>query len=421
LVLSIFAPDKKQGIVAYKVHILSNGIRVIHVPTDSCVCYCGLIINAGSRDELDDEHGMAHFIEHVVFKGTTKRKAFDILNRLDEVGGDLNAYTTKEETSIHAAFLSKYFERATELIADMVFNSTFPARELDKEKIVIADEIASYKDSPSESIFDEFEECFFNASSLGHNILGSVESISNFDESRVRAFMQRCYNTDEMVFSVYGNIKEDKVLRMAEKYFGHVRPNMRTFKRSFVKESVVSIHSNINKETYQGHVLLGGLAPSVFDEDKLCMSVLSNMLGGSCMNSRLSLLLRERNGIGYNVETNFMPFHDTGLFTIYYGTDSSNIERSLRIVNRELDKICSMKFSPTQLKKVIRQISGQLYMSSVSGESQMLSVGRSALFFDSVDDVDDIVRRLETITSDKLLEVAGRYIAPKSLSSMIYR
>lgn len=407
--------------MAYKVHKLNNGIRVVHIPSSSIVCYCGLIINTGSRDEYEDEHGMAHFIEHTIFKGTAKRRAFHILNRMDEVGGELNAYTTKEETTIHASFLARDFERAIELITDMVFDSVFPEKELEKEKIVIADEIASYKDTPSESIFDEFEEQLFASPSLGHNILGSVESLATFDREKIQRFMKRCYNTDQMVFSVLGDIREDKVLRMAEKYLGSIAPNIRNFERSISKEEFVVSHRREDKDTYQGHVLLGGEAPGIYGEEKFHMSVLNNLLGGPCMNSRLSLLLRERNGIGYNVETNYTTFSDTGLFTIYYGTDTSNIERSLRIVNRELERICEVPFTQAQMSKIIRQIKGQLLMTTVNGESQMLSVGRSALFFDMVDDVNEIVERVGVITAKDIINVANKYIKPQCLSSLIYK
>jgi len=407
--------------VAYKVHKLNNGIRVVHIPSSSIVCYCGLIINTGSRDEYEDEHGMAHFIEHTIFKGTEKRRALHILNRMDEVGGELNAYTTKEETTIHASFLARDFERAIELITDMVFGSVFPEKELEKEKIVIADEIASYKDTPSESIFDEFEEQLFASPALGHNILGSVESLATFDKEKIQRFMKRCYNTDQMVFSVLGDIREDKVLRMAEKYLGSIAPNIRNFERSISKEEFVVSHRREDKDTYQGHVLLGGEAPGIYGEEKFHMSVLNNLLGGPCMNSRLSLLLRERNGIGYNVETNYTTFSDTGLFTIYYGTDTSNIERSLRIVNRELERICEVPFTQAQMSKIIRQIKGQLLMTTVNGESQMLSVGRSALFFDMVDDVSEIVERVGVITAMDIINVANKYIKPQCLSSLIYK
>lgn len=407
--------------MAYKVHKLNNGIRVVHIPSSSIVCYCGLIINTGSRDEYEDEHGMAHFIEHTIFKGTAKRRALHILNRMDEVGGELNAYTTKEETTIHASFLVRDFERAIELITDMVFGSVFPEKELEKEKIVIADEIASYKDTPSESIFDEFEEQLFASPSLGHNILGSVESLATFDKEKIQRFMKRCYNTDQMVFSVLGDIREDKVLRMAEKYLGSIAPNIRNFERSIGKEEFVVSHRREDKDTYQGHVLLGGEAPGIYGEEKFHMSVLNNLLGGPCMNSRLSLLLRERNGIGYNVETNYTTFSDTGLFTIYYGTDTSNIERSLRIVNRELERICEVPFTQAQMSKIIRQIKGQLLMTTVNGESQMLSVGRSALFFDMVDDVSEIVERVGVITAMDIINVANKYIKPQCLSSLIYK
>lgn len=405
--------------MAYNIHTLPNGIRVVHVPTTSEVCYCGLLINCGSRDELDTEHGMAHFIEHTIFKGTTHRRAFHILSRLDEVGGELNAYTTKEETTVHAAFLRRDFERAAELIADMLFCSTFPERELTKEKEVIADEIASYKDTPSEMIFDEFEEQIFRGHALAHNILGSAESLAAFDADAVRHFMRRCHNTDQMVLSVLGSMTWAQVVRTAEKYYGNIAANPRQYKRDSIGQ-YQSTAVRRSRDTHQGHVVMGNIAPDAYDNRRVPMFMLSNLLGGPCMNSRLSLVLRERNGIAYNVETEYTPFTDTGLFTVYFGTDAANIERSLRIVRREMLRLCNDELSPAQLRKAKRQIIGQMRMSTDNGENQMLSIGRSVLLYGVADDIEESCRLIESVSAAEIQSVARQVIDPGRLSSLIY-
>lgn len=403
----------------YNVHSLSNGLRVVHVPSASHVCYCGIIVNTGSRDEDKDEHGMAHFIEHTVFKGTQKRKAFHILSRLDEVGGELNAYTTKEETVVHAAFLKEYFERAVELITDMVFYSTFPERELAKEKEVIADEITSYKDTPSELIFDDFEELLFPHDTLGHNILGTVDSIASFSAEKVRNFIGNKYNTEQIVMSVHGNLEWRNIVRIAEKYLGKIAVNKRTWQRQ-TPELRPRFSERVVKGTNQAHVVIGNVAPSTFDTRRLPMFMLSNMLGGACMNSRLNLLLREKNGIAYNVETDYTTFSDSGIFSIYFGTDAENIERSLRIVRKELERICSSPLTDTQLSKLKRQITGQIMMSADDGENQMLSAGRSVILYGDAIDIETTCKSIDGISSADIQKVAQDVVDPQKLSSLIY-
>lgn len=404
----------------YQSHILPNGIRIVHIPASGSVAYCGLIVNAGSRDEQKDECGLAHFIEHVVFKGTAKRRARHILCRLDEVGGELNAFTTKEDTTIHASFLTEYFERAAELIFDMVFHSIFPEKELEREKEVIADEITSYKDTPSELIYDEFEEQIFPTDPLGHNILGTRRSIATFDGESARRFMARNYNTDQMVFSVYGSMSFDKVIRIARKYFGTVPENRRTASRR-TTPAYAPTHVSKHKATHQGHVVLGNVAFDNNDPQRLTMHLLSNMLGGPCMNSRLSMLLREKNGIAYNVETSYTPYCGTGVFTIYFGTDADNIERSLALVDHELTSLCQKRLSATALHRAQRQMTGQLMMSTDNGENQMLSIGKGVLLYDHVDPIADVCRKVTTITPADVLEVANRAIDPRQMSSLIFR
>lgn len=403
----------------YNVHTLPNGIRVVHIPSTNQVCYCGLIVNTGSRDEEPAQFGMAHFIEHTIFKGTQRRKAYHILSRLDEVGGELNAYTTKEETVIHAAFLSKDFARAVDLIADMVFNSTFPEKELQKEKEVIADEISSYKDTPSDLIFDDFERIMYADEAFGHDILGTAESIATFDGNMAKQFMAQRYNTDNMVFSVLGDMKWEKVVSTTEKYFGHIAENRRTWKRekpTFTQRET----QKISKDTNQCHVVMGNVAPDAFDRRRLPMHIINSILGGPSMNSRLNLVLREKNGIAYNVETEYTAFSDTGLFTLYFGTDSANINRSLRIVTRELTRLCTTPFTDSELKKIKRQIIGQLLMSTDDGEEQMLSVGRSILLYNEANDIETSIRNIETVTADDLHTIAQEIIDPTLLSTLIY-
>lgn len=382
------------------------------------MCYCGLIVNVGSRDERESEYGMAHFIEHTIFKGTAKRRAFHILNRIDEVGGELNAYTTKEETVVHATFLKRDFDRAAELISDMVFNSTFPERELAKEKEVILDEISSYNDTPSELIFDDFDDVVFNKE-FGHNVLGDSERLATFDGTMVRDFMRRNYNTDQMVLSVLGSMTWKEVVRIAEKYYGCIAQN----KRQWTREKPVGrerTRQRIVKNTSQGHVVMGGIAPNAFDKKRLPMYMLNNMIGGPCMNSRLNIILRERNGIAYNVETEYNPYYDTGLFSLYFGTDAENLERSIRIVNKELARICMKPLTEIQLKKLKRQMSGQLMLSADNGEDQMLSIGRSVLLYGQADDIETSCKNIETVSAKELLDVANEVVHPERLSILIY-
>ncbi len=405
--------------MAHNIHQLPNGIRVVHTPASGRVCFCGLIINTGSRDESESEHGMAHFIEHTIFKGTEKRKAFHILSRLDEVGGELNAYTTKEETTVHASFLECDFERAVDLISDMVFHSTFPSKELEKEKVVIADEISSYKDTPSEMIFDEFEEQIFSSKALGHNILGTTENLQTFTAYEVRQFMRKHYHTDQMVLSVWGNLEWPKVKRIAEKYLSNVPENRRGTDLRSAGEYRQSREAR-KTDTHQCHVVMGCTAPDSYNDMRVPMFMLSNYLGGPCMNSRLSLLLREKNGIAYNIETCYTPFTDTGVFTIYFGTDISNVSRSERIINREINRLCEKELSEIQLKKIKRQFVGQLIMSGSNGESQMLSIGRSVLLYNSVDSTEDTLKRIEAITPAEIRQTAREIISPDRLSQLTY-
>lgn len=401
-------------------YTLNNGIRIVHIRTNSAVAYCGMMINTGTRDEFEDEHGIAHFIEHIIFKGTKKRKAFHIMSRLEDVGGELNAYTTKEETVIHATFLKDDFNRAAELISDIVFNSTFPEKELKKEKEVILDEINSYKDSPAELIFDDFEELVYKNHPFGRNILGTKKHLKKFNKTSVANFIKRTYNTDQMVFCSVGNYGFHRVKKIAEKLFGEVTPNLRTNERQpiglyFPQTKIVK------KGTYQNHCIIGRPCYNVKHPKRIGMYLLNNILGGPGMNSRLNLSLRERNGYAYNIESNFSPYTDTGIFSIYFGTDKENLSKATELVLKELEIIRTQKLGVLQLLKAKRQLIGQLAIASDNSEVLMLNAARSVLIYDTIDAIETVYNQIDAITANDIIEIANETIEPENLSFLIYK
>jgi predicted Zn-dependent peptidase len=418
LILSIFAVQIEKTMLQR--HTLSNGIRIVHREQQGAVAHCGMVINTGSRDEMEHEQGLAHFIEHVLFKGTVKRRAYHVLSCLENVGGELNAYTTKEETCIHASFLVGDYSRALELISDITFNSVFPEKELEKEKEVVIDEINSYKDTPSEMIFDDFEAMIFPNNPMGYNILGTPDHLQSFTRNHIIGFMGKNYHTDQMVFSSVGNIPFRRVVSLCEKYFGSIPANLRTTSRASVVPAIKEIRSQL-MDTYQGHVVMGTTAYDHHHPKRLSLYLLNNLLGGPGMNSRLSMALRERNGIAYNVESSYTPFDGTGIFTLYFGTDTVNIDRSLDLVRKELKKLCQVKLSSIQLHRSARQLKGQLVIGDESLENQMLSVGKSILLYDRADSVEELMRKIDAITSDDLLATANEIMNPDNLSLLIYK
>ncbi|MBN2743294.1 MAG: insulinase family protein [Marinilabiliaceae bacterium] len=401
-------------------HLLSNGIRIIHTHHHSPVGNCALIINTGSRDEAPNEHGMAHFIEHVIFKGTQKRKAFHILSRLDDVGGELNAYTTKEETCIYASFLKEDYDRALELIHDITFNSIFPNKELEKEKEVIVDEINSYKDSPSELIFDDFEELIYPNDPMGRNILGTAETLRTFTREDVLRFIANNYHTDQMVICSVGNIAFKRLCNLCERYFGSVKPNLRSQMRREVTPYVPQ-QKEVKMDTYQSHMIIGNVAYDLNHPKRLGLHLLNNILGGPGSNSRLNMSLREKNGIAYNVESSYSPYFNTGVFTIYFGTDEENLARSMRIINKELNLLRNQTMGSLQLHKAQRQLKGQMTIATENKESLMLSLGKSFLLYDKVDALETIYKKIDAITATDLMEIANDILAPEKLSYLTYR
>ena len=401
-------------------HTLNNGIRLVHHRIPGLVAHCGLIINTGSRDETDPEHGIAHFIEHMLFKGTKKRKAYHILSRLEDVGGELNAYTTKEETAIHASFLKEDYERAVEIISDITFNSLFPEKEIEKEKDVIIEEINSYLDNPAELIFDDFEELIFLNQPIGRNILGTPGSVKSFSQKMISGFIANNYDTSQMAFCSVGNIPDEKILRLFKRYFEDIvtkKMNSRSEKNWLYKPSSV-----IKKmDTFQNHCIIGSLAYDLKDERRMGMFLLNNILGGLGLNSRLNLSLREKNGLAYNVESNYNPYCDTGIFSIYFGTDSQYLDKSISVTMSELKKLRTIKLGTIQSSKAKNQIKGYLARGYENHESLMLSLGKSILVFNKIETIEDICKKIDKVTSSELLEIANDIFDPSGLSTLIYK
>ncbi len=387
---------------------------------ESEIAYCGMMIHTGTRDEDVHEHGMAHFIEHMLFKGTQKRKPFHILSRMEDVGGEINAYTTKEETCIYASCLKTDYSRAIELISDVLIRSTFPEKEMDREKEVIIDEINSYKDSPGELIFDDFEELIFPDHPIGRNILGSPESVKSFTRHQVEDFMAKNYNTDEMVFCSVGNININLLKRYFEKYFSEIPSNFRTKKR-IQNLHYSPVNEVVKMDTYQTHYLLGTTAYNALDDRRVGLYLLNNILGGQGLNSRLNMSLREKNGYAYNIESSYNPYFDTGVLSIYFGTDSGNLAKSKRIAYNELKKLRTKKLGIVQLHKAHRQIIGQLARGRESHENLMFSLGKSILLFNQFESTEETNRKIEAVDANELLQVANEMLAQDRLSSLTFK
>jgi predicted Zn-dependent peptidase len=399
---------------------LENGIRLVHYPVKGVVAYCGLIINAGSRDEAIEEHGLAHFIEHMLFKGTRTRKAYHILSYLEDVGGELNAYTTKEETAIYATVLREHYKRAVELISDIVLNSSFPDREIEKEQEVITEEISSYLDNPAEMIFDEFDEQVFSHKPLGRGILGTPESVRSFTGNSIRKFIARNYDTSNMVFCSIGEITPGEAEKLFIKYFSQLPANITANNRS-IDPGYTPVNVTKKNDTNQAHCITGNIAYNLHDSRRTVMYLLNNIIGGQGLNSRLNLSLREKKGFAYNVESNYHPFVDTGLFSIYFGTDEKNIAKSFAIARREMDKLMTTRLGPVQMNRAKNQVRGYLARSYENHEHLMLSMGKSLLVFGKVEPAESIYKKIEAITAHQIQETANEIFAPDMMSVLIYR
>ncbi|MEA3477146.1 MAG: pitrilysin family protein [Bacteroidota bacterium] len=399
---------------------LGNGIQVLHLEVENQIAHFGIFINTGSRDELDTENGMAHFIEHSIFKGTKKRKAYHVLSRLESVGGDLNAFTTKEFTCIYASFLRNYYERAFELISDISFNSVFPAKEIEKEKVVIIDEINSYLDTPFEYIFDEFEKQIFNGHPLSRNILGEPEVIKHFQRENILEFIRKNYRTQEMVICSVGKISLKKVTRLAEKYFNTTLPDGQRAARELFNGYQPS-GKVLEKNSFQNHCMMGNKAYSRQDPKRIAFSLLNNILGGPGLNSRLNLMIREKYGFTYHIESTFQSYTDTGIWGIYLGTTNGTMNRTIKLVHNELKKLRDKKLGSLQLKGAKTQFVGQIAIHLEPNLNKMLAMGKSYLMDGKVDSMLTIQQKIEAISAEDILDVANEVFAPDQSSSLIYK
>lgn len=450
----------------YNTYTLDNGLRIIHLPSDSKVVYCGYQINAGTRNEEPGEEGLAHFCEHVTFKGTERRKAWHILNCLESVGGDLNAYTNKEGTVYYSAILKEHIARAVDLLTDIVFHSVYPQAEIDKEVEVICDEIESYNDSPAELIYDEFENIIFKGSPLGHNILGTAEQVRSFKTEDALRFTRKLYRPDNAIFFAYGDIDFKKLVKLIRKALadddsGKVAENAANSVGKLAEEklpqisqitqisgdensittekSVSSVKSvgpendpSVGKEiagqtivmqknTHQAHVMIGTRAYDVNDSRRMPLYLLNNMLGGPGMNAKLNLALREHNGLVYTVESTMVAYGDTGIWSIYFGCDEHDVKRCLRLVRKELDKFMQKPLSEAQLKAAKKQIKGQVGVACDNRENFALDFGKSFLHYGWEKNVDRLYEQVDEITAEQIQAVAQELFDKDRLTTLIFR
>ena len=420
----------------YNTYTLDNGLRIIHLPSDSKVVYCGYQINAGTRNEEPGEEGLAHFCEHVTFKGTERRKAWHILNCLESVGGDLNAYTNKEGTVYYSAILKEHIARAVDLLTDIVFHSVYPQAEIDKEVEVICDEIESYNDSPAELIYDEFENIIFKGSPLGHNILGTAEQVRSFKTEDALRFTRKLYRPNNAIFFAYGDIDFKKLLRLLKKSFLSEERRVKSEKfNSPEAQTQFNIqHSTFNtqhsfegqtivtqKNTHQAHVMIGTRAYDVNDSRRMPLYLLNNMLGGPGMNAKLNLALREHNGLVYTVESTMVAYGDTGIWSIYFGCDEHDVKRCLRLVRKELDKFMQKPLSEAQLKAAKKQIKGQVGVACDNRENFALDFGKSFLHYGWEKNVDRLYEQVDEITAEQIQAVAQELFDKDRLTTLIFR
>lgn len=407
----------------YDTFTLDNGLRIIHLDSSSPVVYCGYGINAGTRDERPGEEGLAHFCEHVTFKGTTHRKAWHILNCLESVGGDLNAFTNKEDTVYYAAILQEHTDRAVDLLTDIVFHSVYPQNEIDKEVEVICDEIESYNDSPSELIYDEFENAIFSGHELGHNILGTNEKVKSFTTEDALRFTRKYYRPENSIFFIYGHVEFKRLVRRLEKAtsdFGKCEP--------FVEQKTTNVLAPyepqqivVNKGTHQAHVMIGNRAYDVFDDKRIGLYLLNNILGGPGMNAKLNLSLREHHGLVYTVESNMVSYGDTGLWCTYFGCDPEDVNKCRRLVRNVLDKFMSSPMTESQLRAARKQIKGQIGVARDSRENFALEFGKSFLHYGWEKDISALYKHIDEVTPELIQQVAQEIFAEDRITTLIYK
>ena len=403
----------------YQVHSLSNGIRILHKPSHSSISHACIILNAGSRDESTETNGMAHFIEHLLFKKTGKRSTNQILNRLELVGADLNAYTTKEYTCIHASFLNPHLERSLDLFEDIVFHSVFPEDEMLKEKEVILDEISSYQDQPDEAVNDDFEDLLFKDHSLGRNILGSKQTVEAFNREDIFEFINSNYRTDEIIIGVLGSYDFKKVIRISEKIFGTVKPNFPVRDREKINP-YIPVHQKFSKPINQTHCVIGNRSYNMHHRHKMGFLLLNNLLGGTGMSSRLNLEIREKHGITYSIESNYTPMSDTGIFSIYFGTDSEKTDKAISLIYRELKKLTDKSLGVIQLQQAKQKFIGQIALGEENRMGLIISMAKSLLDYGKADSLEEVFAKINAVSAFQVLEIANEMFDSERLSTLLF-
>ncbi|TAE00245.1 MAG: insulinase family protein [Bacteroidetes bacterium] len=404
----------------YQIHTLPNGIRLVHHQVAySKISHCGFILNIGSRDEQESEIGIAHFWEHMAFKGTEKRKSFQILNRLDAVGGDLNAYTTKEKICFHASVLNPHLEKAVELLSDITFHSIFPEKEIQKERFVILEEMSMYADDPADAIHDQLDEIMYPNHSLGKNILGTTESVKSFDRNHFLSFIKKNLNNEQIIFSSVNAFPMEMMIKLAEKYFVNIDKHDAILERKpFTNYKPVQL--SIKKPISQAHCMLAVPAYSLNHDKQLPFYLLTNLLGGVGMNSRLNMSLREKYGLVYAIEANYTTFVDSGLFSVYFATDPNNIHKGMDLIFKELRKLKEKPFGTMQLHKIKQQLMGQLAMNEENKLGEMLMMGKSLLDLGEIETLDEVFEKIELLKANDLQEIAQEIFDEKQFSQLIY-
>lgn len=377
------------------------------------------MVNAGARDEPEHKEGLAHFIEHLLFKETARRSTNQILNRLEQVGADLNAYTTKEYTCVHASMLNPHLERALDLFEDIIFHSTFPDEELEKERGVILDEIASYLDQPEEAIQDDFEALLFKGHAMGNNILGTPQTVSAFNRGDILGFMADTYQSDQMVFAVYGDYTFNKVIKLAEKYLGAIKTE-RSIKNRIAPQSNAGSSEIIRKPISQTHCIIGNQAYPSLHPHKNGLLLLNNLLGGMGMSNRLNLEIREKHGIAYTIESNYTSFTDTGIFSVYFGTDTEKAEKAARLVHKEFKKLREQKLGVLQLHQAKQKFIGQIALAEENRLSLILSMAKSLLDFNRIDTLQQLFDKINAVTAEQLLEISNEILNPGNLTTLLF-
>ena len=407
----------------YNTAILSNGLRVIHLPSTSSVVYCGYQIAAGTRDEQPGEEGLAHFCEHVTFKGTRRRNALQIINCLEQVGGDLNAFTNKEDTTFYAAIHRDHFRKAVDLLTDIVFDSQYPQQEIDKEIEVVCDEIESYNDSPAELIYDEFESILFQNHPLGHNILGSAEQLRTYTTADALRFTRRHYRPDNAIFFVYGDVDFKQTMRCIElKTKGLTSESAEPVVRAENVKPVACPPNLItrHRDTHQAHVMMGCRAYDINHPHRIALYLLNNLLGGPGMNSRLNLSLRERHGLVYAVESSMVSYSDAGLWAVYFGCDADDVTKCRQLVRRQLDRLMEKALSASQLSSAKQQLKGQIAIACDNRENFALDFGKSYLHHGKEKDLDQLFASIDAVSATELQQVACELFAPEKVTTLVY-